>query len=193
MACQLPLSAKQHQFATDESVYYGPYTRLLYHLFGLEGPFEISPQYHILQTPRDAIDVVALFIVELNKHPVFFIEVKAPAPFVFDSMRKRADDQMRDHFRDSRHSIVTPRLPGISAFGTRMAFYEYVAATNTLTTRPRPITPDPIFLNDVAPAERWNYDLLETNGIAKMRQVGRCQGDVSSREQLKPISLTPIC
>jgi hypothetical protein len=129
------LSVKQPQFATDESVYYGPYTRLLYYLFGgIEGPFEISPQYHIPETLRDSIDVVALFTVELNKHPVLFIEVKAPAPFVLDSKRKQPDDQMRDHFRDLRHNLVTPRLPGIGAFGTRMAFYEYVAATNSITS-----------------------------------------------------------
>jgi hypothetical protein len=133
------LSANQAQFATDESVYYGPYTRILYHLFGLEGPFEISPQYHIPQTPRDAIDVVALFTVELDKHPVLFIEAKAAASFALDSKRKQADDQMRDLFRDLRHNLVTPRLPGISTFGTCMAFYEYVAATNTLT--PRAISP----------------------------------------------------
>ena len=163
------MSANQPQLATDESVYYGPYTRLLYHLFGIEGPFEISPQYHIPQTPRGAIDVVALFTVELNKHPVLFIEVKPPASFALDSKRKQADDQMRDRFRDLRHNLVTPRLPGISVFGTRMAFYEYVAATNTLT--PPAIVPDPDSLNDLAPAERWGYDLLETNGIAQMRQV----------------------
>jgi hypothetical protein len=162
--------ANQPQFATDESVYYGPYTRLLYHLFGIEGPFEIS-QYHIPQTPRDAIDVFVLFIVELNKNPVLFIKVKPPASFALDSKRKQADDQMRDRFRDLRHSLVTPRLPGISAFGTHIAFYEYVAATNTLT--PPTIAPHPIFLNDVAPADRWNYDLLEANGIDRMRQVAQ--------------------
>jgi hypothetical protein len=53
------VSVNQPQFATDESVYYGPYTRLLYHLSGIECPF--------------TIDVVALFTVELDKHPVLFI------------------------------------------------------------------------------------------------------------------------
>jgi hypothetical protein len=48
----------------------------------------------------------------------------------------------------------TPLLPGISAFGTRMAFYEYVATTNILT--PHAISPDPVSLNDVAPAKRWS-------------------------------------
>ncbi|KAF9511371.1 hypothetical protein BS47DRAFT_1184033 [Hydnum rufescens UP504] len=55
--------------------------------------------------------------------------------------------------------------------GTHMAFDEYVAAASTLT--PPAIAPDSIFLNDVAPADRWNYDLLEANGIARMRQVAQ--------------------
>ena len=173
------LSANQPLLATDESAYYGPYTRLLYHLFGLEGPFEISPQYHIPQTSRDVSDVVALFTVELDKHPVLFIEVKPPASFALDSKRKQADDQMRDRFHDLRHNLLTPRLPGISAFGTRMAFYEYEAASNTLM--PRLIIPDPVALNDVAPAERWNYDLLEPNGIVQM-----CRWPKMSRRCVRP-------
>ncbi|KAI0300334.1 hypothetical protein BC826DRAFT_950059 [Russula brevipes] len=134
------LSANQPQFANDESAYYGPYTRLLYHLFGIEGPFEI-------------------------------ILIKPPSSFHLDSKRKQADDQMRDRFRDLRANLVTPRLPAISAFGTRVAFYEYIAATNAVT--PPAIAADPIFLNDVAPADRWNYDLLEADGIARMRQVAQ--------------------
>jgi hypothetical protein len=162
--------ANQPQFATNENVYYGPYTRLLYHLFGLEGPFEISPQCRTIpQTPDDSIDDVALFTVEFDKRPVFFIQVKAPASFALDSERKNADDQMRDRFLKLRDNLVTPRLPGISAFGTRMAFYEYVPATNTLT--PRAISPDPKCVNDVAPVERWGYDLLEADGIAQIRRV----------------------
>ena len=158
------LSANQPQFANDENAYYGPYTRLLYHLFGIEGPFEIVP-------PRDPIDAVAMFTVELDKHPVLFIEVKPPSSFHLDSKRKQADDQMRDSFRDLRANLVTPRLPGISAFGTRVAFYEYIAATSAVT--PPAIPADPMFLNDVAPADRWNYDLLEADGIARMRQVAQ--------------------
>ena len=76
---------------------------------------------------------------------------------------------MRDHFRTLRNSVVTPRLPGISAFGTRLAFYEYVAATIRVT--PPAIVPDPEYLNDVAPAERWTHDLLDANGAAQIRQM----------------------
>lgn len=181
-----------NQLATDESAYYGPYTRLLYHLFGVEGPFEISPRYYIPGTNEscELNSVVALFIVELDKHPVFFIEIKALASFALDSKRKQADEQMRGHFRDLYEDVATPRLPGISAFGARMSFYEYVVATNTLT--PHPIPPDPVSLNDTAPAERWSYDLLEANGTAQMRGR-RCQGDVSGPEQLKSTSSMLSC
>jgi len=157
------LSATQPQFANDESAYYGPYNRLLYHLFGIEGPFEIIPQHYTPLSSRDAIDVVR-FTVEFNNHPVLFIGVKPASYFLLDSNRKQADDQMRDSFRELRANLVTPRLPAISAFGTRIAFYEYIAATKA-------VTPPAIFLNDMAPADRWNYDILEADGIARMRQV----------------------
>lgn len=100
---------------------------------------------------------------------MLFIEVKAPGSFTLNSKRKEADDQMRDRFLALRNSIVTPRLPGISAFGTRLAFYEYVSATTRLT--PPAIVPDPEYLNDVAPAGPWADDLLDVNGATRVRQV----------------------
>jgi len=161
--------ANQTEFAADESAYYGPYNRLLFYLFGIEGPFDINFDLPKNSYDSGAVDTIALFTVELNNHPVLFIEIKAPASFVLDSRRRQADNQMRDHFLDLRHNLVTPRLPGISVFGTRLAFYEYVAATNKLT--PCAILPDPESINDLAPAERWSYDLLEANGTAQVRQV----------------------
>ena len=162
-------SANQPQFANDENAYYGPYLRLLYHLFGLEGPFKITPKYELPERNRDLVDVIASFTVEFDEHPLLFIEVKAPAPFALDSKRKQADNEMRDRISDLHPNVVTPRLHGISVFGTRMAFYEYVPATNRIT--PHRISLDPVYLNDLAPAERWSYDLLEAKGIAKMREV----------------------
>ena len=76
---------------------------------------------------------------------------------------------MRDHFRDLRPRVITPRLPGMSAFGTRIAFYEYDAANNAIN--PPAIAAHPVYLNDVAPADRWKYDLLQPEGIAKIREV----------------------
>ena len=159
-------SATQPEFANDERPYYGPY-------IGVDGPFEVGLQRYIPDTPRDAFDVVAMFTVEVNKHPVLFIQVKPPSYLRSDSQRRRSDDQMRDHFRDLRTELITPRLPGISAFGTRLAFYEYTAATNVLTPRAIAPNPNPDLLSDTVPAEQWNYDILEAAGIDKMRETAR--------------------
>ena len=169
------LSANQtSQIDNDGSGYYASYTRLLYHLFGgIEGPFKISPQFYVPEVPGagDATKVVAMLIVELNKHPVFFVEVDPPSSLRFDSKRKQADEQIRDRFHELCDNVITPRLPAISAIGTRIAFYEYNAATNALM--PPAIVADPIVLNHLAPADRWNYNVLEADGIALMRQVAQ--------------------
>ncbi|KAH6901294.1 hypothetical protein BKA70DRAFT_1374843 [Coprinopsis sp. MPI-PUGE-AT-0042] len=145
------------QFANNQSAFYGAYTRLLYHLFGLEGPFEIFPEFQTPGAPLGYDEVVAFFTV------------KSPASLALDFKRKQVHDQMRDYFRDLRHSAVTPRLPAICAFGTRLCFYEYAAANNTVV--PASILAEPVILNDLAPAERWNCDLYYEAGIAGVCKV----------------------
>lgn len=76
---------------------------------------------------------------------------------------------MRDRFQDLRHDLLTPRLPAVNAFGTRLCFYEYSVTTNSVV--PPAIPADPLFLNDVAPANRWNCDLLEADGAIRFRRL----------------------
>ncbi|KXN92763.1 hypothetical protein AN958_03274 [Leucoagaricus sp. SymC.cos] len=163
------LHAQQPQFNNDMSAYYGPYTRLLYHLFGVDGPYEVIPRYHVPLIPRESLDVIALFTVEVDKRPVMFIELKPVASLTANSQRKYAEEQMRDHFLNIRNKAVIPHVPGISAFGTRIAFYDYNAATHAAT--PPAVPADPIRLNDTAPIERWNHDLLEPEGAARFREI----------------------
>ena len=154
----------------DESVFYGPYTRLLYTLFSLDGPFEVMPQFKhaVLAGPQESIDLTTVLVVEVNRHPVFFIEVKPPASYPYDSKREEADTQMRRRFRDLRQILIISRLCGVSTFGTRLAFYEYDKDTSTLT--PEQIHPHGSLFTDVAPANRWDCDILQPDG-AKMFNV----------------------
>ena len=55
----------------DESVFYGPFNRLLNTLFPVDGPYEIVPQFKSTGT-RESIDFVIIVLVEVNRHPVFF-------------------------------------------------------------------------------------------------------------------------
>ena len=182
----------QPQFAHDQNAYYVPYATLLDNLFGLGGPFDTV--WHFDKSPYNADDVHTTLTVTFNTHPVLFIQVNAPSSLCPDFKRKQAHERMRDHFIDLRPNLATPRLLGVSAFGTRMAFYEYTAATNTLI--PPAIAAHPKRPTSVASADGWSYDLLETDGVARMRQVfhdvramcgvaSQCQGVVRSSSKLR--------
>jgi len=191
----------QPQFAHDQNAYYIPYATLLDNLVGLGGPFDTVWRFDKGRRPDDADNVHTTLTVTFNGHPVLFIQVNAPSSLCPDFKRMQAHQRMRDHFIDLRPNLATPRLLGISAFGTRMSFYEYTTATNTLI--PPAITAHPKHPNRVAEADRWSHDLLEADGVARMCQVfhdvramcgvaSQCQGVVRSSSKLR-LSLLDIC
>jgi len=179
----------QPQFAY---AYYEPYIALLNSLFGIGGPFDTV--WHFDKSPHDANDVHPTLTVTFNRHPVLFIQVNAPSSLCLDSKRKQAHERMRDYFLDLRPNLATPRLLGVSAFGTRMIIYEYTTATNTLI--PPVIAAHPKRPNRVPLADGWCYDLLRADGVAHMCQVfhdvramcgvaSQCQGVVQSSRKLR--------
>ena len=152
----------------EESVYFGPFTRLLYTLFSLDGPYEIMPQIKI-EVSWDSDNNPGLVVV-VNKYPVFFMEIKPPAFLAYDSRREEADELMRCRFRDLRQVSAIPTLHGISAFGTQLSFYEYDSTTSTLQPEriPQPsLSVEPSF----APITRWDCDVLKPEGANCLRDV----------------------
>jgi len=97
------------------------------------------------------------------------VEIKHPNDFVYDSNREEADLQLRRRFRDCANNLRIPILHGVSAFGTKLAFYRYHKATRQL--EPRRISPDPDILTDTAPREWWSHDILEEDGANRFRAV----------------------
>jgi hypothetical protein len=154
---------------TDETEYYGPYNTLLNDLFPHSEHFQVVPRYKGPVTPG-SVDFTTIYIVRKQKCPVFSIVIK---PFVhLDDIftREKADQQMRDHFVSIiGRNLAIPKLYGISAMGCRFSVYEYTKDTNILF--PPSITRDAMFVTDVAPADRWNYELLEENGELKMKTL----------------------
>ncbi|KAK2467141.1 hypothetical protein APHAL10511_000690 [Amanita phalloides] len=163
----------------DESVFYGPFTRLLYTLFSIDGPYEIVPQFKSVAL-QGSQDVVAVLVVEVNRHPVFFTEIKPPASFSYDSRREEADEQMRRRFRDLRQILAIPILHDISAFGTRLSFYEYDSATHVLQPE-QVLRSHPSILVDVAPVTRWDCDVLHQEGADRLRNVVNQVKDMCAR------------
>jgi len=132
------------------------------------------PQFQsvALQGPRESIGIVAVLVVEVDRHPVFFMEIKPFASFPYDSKREEADEQMRRRFRDLRQILAIPILHGISAFGTRLSFYEYDSATHVLQPEQN-LRFHPSILADVAPVTRWDCDVLQKEGANRLRDVVR--------------------
>ena len=62
---------------TDESVYHDNKTSIIF--FPWESNFEIVPQFKRPLNSSESIDFVTVLVVNINHHPVFFVEVKPPA------------------------------------------------------------------------------------------------------------------
>ena len=77
---------------------------------------------------------------------------------------------MRDQFvAIIGRNLVIPKLYGISAMGTRFSVYRYNQETNMLL--PPSIARNAMYVTDIAPADQWNYELLEDAGEKKMREL----------------------
>jgi len=153
----------------DESQYYGPYITLLTDLFPHEERYQLGLQ---CKGPALSIDLTVLYIMPRlgYKVPVLSITIKPSVHLHNLAMRERADSQMRDRFRElGCPDLPVAKLYGICAMGTSFAVYEYTQETNRVSP---PSTPrDPDVLNDVAPSARWEYELLEAGGEAKLRSI----------------------
>jgi len=165
----------QEQFATvtafgevDETEYYGPYNGLLFELFPPLEHFMIVPQFKRPRYPQ-YIDFSTIFIVQREKRPVFFIEIKPSGHIRKVSERISADQQMRERFDAFFDEVNIKTLYGISALGTKICVYAYETETGKLT--PEDIERDPKYVTDRAPANRWNLDILEPEGEQRMKEI----------------------
>ncbi|KAI0327010.1 hypothetical protein GY45DRAFT_1328132 [Cubamyces sp. BRFM 1775] len=154
--------------ATSEKPFYGSWNRLLNTLFPPDTIFEVVPQFPPV-TSRESIDFVVLLLIYVEATPVFVVMIKPPADFRFISKRQEADDQLRRRLVDIGPDMKIPVLYGVSAFGSKIAFYKYDKAAKRI--EPRSITPEPGMVADTAPREWWAYDILEEEGAKKFREV----------------------
>jgi hypothetical protein len=152
----------------DETEYYGPYNGLLLDQFPGPEHYMIVPQYKRPTYPQ-SIDFTTIFIVQRHKHPIFFIEIKPAGHIKLISDRAAADKQMRERFEALADQLIIPTLYGISALGTRLCVYTYDKETAVL--QPERIGEDTKRVNDRAPANRWNMDVMTSAGEERIREL----------------------
>ncbi|KAJ7583191.1 hypothetical protein C8J56DRAFT_953307, partial [Mycena floridula] len=128
--------------------------------------YMIVPQYKRPTYPQ-SIDFTTIYIVTLQKCPVLFLEIKASGHIKAISDRAAADEQMRERFEALASKLRIGKLYGISALGTKICIYTYDAVSDELS--PPRIQRDVMRINDRAPADRWNLDILQPDGEARMR------------------------
>ena len=152
---------------TSEQPFYGPWNRLLNTMFPVDTIFEVVPQY-LPVTSHGAFDSFVL-VIYAEAMPVFIIEVKPPDDFRLPLKRQEADVQIRKRLIDVADDVNIPMLHGVSAFGTKIAFYKYTPDARSM--EPRSITSEPGLEPDTAPREWWAFDILEEEGAQKFRNV----------------------
>ena len=76
---------------------------------------------------------------------------------------------MRERFEALADQLVIPTLYSISALGTRLCVYTYDKETAVL--QPERIDEDPKRVNDRAPANRWNMDVMTSVGAERIREL----------------------
>lgn len=160
----VPPSPKQSDF-------HGPYNKLLNTFFPPDSDFTVVPQY-LKPLYRDSADFIFCFEIYLKNLPVFIVELKDPSAILKISTRGEADDQIRRRMGDLAEDCPLPTLHAMSALGTRLCFYRLdttdLANSGIL---PLPIARHPTRVNDYAPAELWEYDVMEERGEEKLRTV----------------------
>ncbi|KAK6971404.1 hypothetical protein R3P38DRAFT_3142963 [Favolaschia claudopus] len=107
-----------------ENDLYGPWNKLLSCLFPPASDFTVAPQSYILTTSRQTADFVVEYEVHYKNIPVLIVEIKPPGNLRLPSAREEADLQIRRRIRDLSSDCLHPTLHAVSAFGTRLAFYE---------------------------------------------------------------------
>ncbi|KAF8066874.1 hypothetical protein FPV67DRAFT_1496794 [Lyophyllum atratum] len=155
--------------ATNESRYNAPYNSLLTHLFPIHEGYRVSP------TPvlHGSANPTVVFVVRKEDHPVFILDVKPGSDTRDVGSRAAADHEMREKFERLVSELKIPKLYGLNAMGPRFAVYEFTANTGVLDPEPQAMARHSRLDigDDIAPASRWDYNLLESEGEEKMREV----------------------
>jgi len=147
-----------------EMPFNGPWNRLLATVFPPDTVFEVTPQYIPPLASEEPIDFIAL-VIYVETSPVLIVDIRPLNLLPNYSNLEEADTQMRRWFRDCANGLRTPILHGVSAFGTKMAFYKY--QQNTRRVEPARITRRQNVLNDTASCDLWSYDILQKEGANK--------------------------
>jgi len=156
---------------TDGNQYSGPFNPLLTWLFPASEYYQVAPQGKYIADSN--IFIMTYFIGKIISRqlvPISFIQVMPHFAYDSNYLRRVADNQMCERFLDLiARGTPIPEFYGISALGTQFCVYEYIPASHHPT--PLGLVPHPHFITNTIPKEKWDLDILEPQGEARLKEV----------------------
>ncbi|KAJ3387179.1 hypothetical protein HDU92_002055 [Lobulomyces angularis] len=147
----------------QEKEYYIPYNALLNTIFKLEDGYFVAPQLYPIDGRKAIYFSIEYFIYNTSGKPIMFLEMKKTRDIHNISERVDADEQMRERYTLLSKDVDIPILYGISAFGTRIAVYQFHKSSREVL--PRELIPtDPSIVTDIAPIDGWKDDIIDEEG-----------------------------
>ncbi|KAH9858202.1 hypothetical protein C2E23DRAFT_892031 [Lenzites betulinus] len=162
--------AAMPQNPTD-SDFHGPYNKLLYTLFPADTDFVVVPPYTHAGDPRTSSDFIVMFELQLANKPILIFQAKPQSHREYPSKRQAADLQIRERMNDLAAQYPLSTLHAVSALGTGMCFYTLDTGDVEAEISPVAIPAHPTRMNDIAPASRWDCDLLQPEGERRLREI----------------------
>ncbi|KAI6120822.1 hypothetical protein EV401DRAFT_2169715 [Pisolithus croceorrhizus] len=124
--------------------FYRAYNKLLSNLFPSDTDFTVIP-WHLEPCSSQSCAPMVFFEVVLGTKPVFILKPQAPADLTYRSSCQTADQEIRLCLGDLAEQCPILTLHTVSAMGMQA--------------------------NDTAPKERWDCDVLDANGEARLHAV----------------------
>ncbi|KAI6137420.1 hypothetical protein F5141DRAFT_996724 [Pisolithus sp. B1] len=154
----------------NDSDFYGAYNKLLSTLFPPDNDFTVAPR-HLKSCSPQSGDTIVFFEIVLGTRLVFILRPQAPADLTHKSSHQAADEEIIARLGALAEQYPIPTLHAVSAMGTRLCFYHVDTTNAPADTIPLGIPRHPIRVSDTVPKERWDCDVLDANGEARLRAV----------------------
>ena len=105
--------------------------------------------------------------------PVLLVEVRWRSALTKANNygRASADTHMRSLYAQMLADCRIPTLHGVSAFGSKLAFYEGCVSTRRIAP-PQVLPADPDLVSDRAPYSRWaEHDVLDPGCVRRLQRL----------------------
>lgn len=112
-----------------------------------------------------------MFEIFLVDKPLLILELRVPSYLDLPSTRQVVDEEIRSRMNGMVSACPLETLHAISALGTKLCFYSLNTRNRSAQIVPAAIPRHPTEMNDTAPADRWNYDILEPAGEERLRLI----------------------